>query len=78
MVPVRCLVASFGACTLSLQKPIKNMFFGVKTFVGETCLGQSVALYGACDTNLTQQQRHYLTQHPAFEPKFDQIRARFR
>ena len=35
---------------ISYKKPRKNMFFGVKTSVGETCLGQSVALNGACDT----------------------------
>ena len=31
-------------------KAEKNMFFGVKTSVRETSLGQSVALNGACRT----------------------------
>ena len=46
--------------------------------VDEQSLGQSVALYGACRTILMVQVDALCTEHLAFEPKFDQIRARVR
>ena len=62
---------------IPFQKP-KNMYFGVETSVDETSLGQFVALYRACRTIKWHKLAHYFTQQPAFEPKFDQIRARVR
>ena len=54
MVLFRCrfvaLLRQIVPARIFYKKPRKNMFFGVKTSVGETCLGQFVALNGACDT----------------------------
>ena len=59
-------------------KAEKNMFFGVKTSVGETCLGQSVALYGACRTfsrnnrrTISRNTRHLSPNLIRFEPSSD-------
>ena len=58
--------------------PARTDSLEVKKSVDETSLGQvlrslvRVALFHATS------RRTFLTQHPAFEPKFDQIRARVR
>ena len=78
MVPVRRLVASFGACTLSLQKAEKKHVFWGKNVCGRDMFRSVCCAFWCLWHYFTQQQRHYLTQHPAFEPKFDQIRDKFR
>ena len=54
------------------------MFFEVKTSVGETSLGQSVALYGACRTvsrnkrrTISRNTRHLSPNLIRFEPVSD-------
>ena len=61
---------------IPIRKLRENMFFGVRTAVDETSLGQFVAVYGACRTISWYKWTHYVRNNR--RPKFDQIRARAR
>ena len=77
LVPLQCCTI-WCLSAFPYEKPRKKHFLEVKKSVEETSLGQFVALHRAFRTFLMVQVDALFTQHPAVEPKFDQIRARVR